>query len=119
MNTILLFIIMKLGTISSLLFWGSALFLAYLLTGFFRVWWGTNVDAECWTPYWRPLRRKTAVAVAFLLISLILPTTKEATIMYVIPAIAQSSVWDRVFGHNTDQKKIEEVRHWIRDAVGK
>ena len=117
MNAILLFVIMKLGAISSLLFWGALFYLVYLLAGFCRLWWDTEVDTACWGLYWRPHRRKTTIAAVVLLVSMLLPTTREATAMYVIPAVAQSSIWDRIFGH-VDQNKLEEARRWVRETVG-
>ena len=119
MNAILLFVIMKLSAISSFLFWAALLYLLHLLTGFCRIWWDTEVDTACWTPYWRPYRRKTTIAVAVLLVSMLLPSTREATVMYVVPAIAQSSVWDRIFGHGVAQNNLEEARRWVGDTVGK
>lgn len=117
MNTILLFIIMKIGIVASMLFWAALLYLLYLLVGFCRLWWGTEVDTACWGPYWRPHRRKTSIAAVVLLVSMLLPTTREATAMYVIPAVAQSSIWDRIFGHG-DQNKLEEARRWVHETVG-
>lgn len=117
MNAFFMFLILRVGTISSIMFWAASLFLLYYLAGFCRVWWESAVDTKCWSSYWRPHRRKTSVAAAILIISTLLPTTKEATIMYIIPTIAQSSVWDRIFGH-VDQNKLEEARRWVRETVG-
>lgn len=118
MNSLLLYTILKLGTISTLLFWGPILYFLYLLGGLLRVFW--NIPAEApWPPYWAPRRRKLCIAALVLLCSTLLPTTREATVMYVVPAIAQSSIWDRVFGSGVSGDAVEETRRWVRDTVGK
>ena len=118
MNAFLMFLILRIGAISAILFWSAAVYLFYLSAGFCLVWWETAVDTKCWTSYWRPHRRKTSVAAAILLISTLLPSTREATVMYVVPAISQSGIWERIFGHSVDQNKLEEARRWVRETVG-
>lgn len=118
MNTFLLYLILKLGTIGTLLFWGPVLYFIYLLGGLLRVFW--NIPAEApWPPYWEPRRRKLCIAALAMLCSTMLPTTREATVMYVVPVIAQSSIWERVFGGGVSSETMEESRRWVRDTVGK
>ena len=117
MHALTLYLIMKIGFISATLFWGSFLYLSYLFSQYARVWWNSSSDGgNGWSEFWRGKRKKTTVAGIALIIAMAMPSTKEAAVMMVVPAVAQSSIWDRLLG-GASTDTVEQARRWVRDAA--
>jgi hypothetical protein len=51
-----------------------------------------------------------------MIIAMALPSTKEAAVMTVVPAVAQSSIWYRLLGGGMDRRAVETARRLIRDG---
>lgn len=116
MNALTLFFIMKLGTISSLLFWGSFTCLGYILWQYACLWWNTPMENESgWNAFWARKRKRAALAAVCMLVTMIMPSTREAVIMTVVPAVAQHSIWDRLLGNGVPRETAEQARKWLQD----
>ncbi len=117
MHALTLYLIMKIGLISTALFWGSFLYLSYLFFQYVRVWWNSSSDGDNgWSEFWRSKRKKTTVAGIALILAMAMPSTKEAAVMTVVPVVAQSSIWDRLLG-GASTDTVEQARRWVRDAT--
>jgi len=115
MNALTLFFIMKLNAISSLLFWGGLFCLAYVFWEYACLWWDTPMENEsAWKPFWARKRKKATLAAAVMLVSMIMPSTKDAVIMTVVPAIAQHSIWDRLLGTGFPENVAENAQKWLQ-----
>jgi hypothetical protein len=117
MHALTLYLIMRLGFISTVLCWGALLYFGYLFCQYCRVWWDSPCDGDNgWGEFWRGKRKRATVAAVAMIIAMALPSTKEATVMMVVPAVAQSSIWDRLLG-GLDADTVEQARRWARDTA--
>lgn len=98
MTAAFVYFIIKLGTIRVLMLWGPVVYLAYRIVCYCRYWMADSPENASWTPYWRPLRWRMRLAAVVMLISVLLPSTPEASVIYAVHTVAHSGIVDRIFG---------------------
>jgi hypothetical protein len=49
-----------------------------------------------------------------MLVSMVMPSTRDAVIMTVVPAIARHSIWDRLLGSGIPESTAENARQWLQ-----
>lgn len=117
MTAVTIFFIMKLNTISSLLFWGTMFYLGYLSWGYACIWWDTPVENDSqWKEFWARKRKRTMLAAVIMLVSVLMPSTKDAVIMTTVPAIARHSIWDRLLGGGTPHDVVENAQKLLKNS---
>lgn len=117
MSALTIFFIMKLDAITAILFWIALLCLGYFFWQYAIMWLNAPEGSDSgWHEFWLRKRRKTLAATVALIIAMTLPSTKEAAIMITVPAIANSSIWGRLFGA-TDRDAMENAGKLVRDKA--
>ncbi|MDR0378914.1 MAG: hypothetical protein LBI62_03055 [Candidatus Accumulibacter sp.] len=107
---------MKLNAISSVLFWGGLVFLGYLFWEYACIWWDTPMEKEPpWKAFWARKRKRATLAAVIMLVSMVMPSTRDAVIMTVVPAIARHSIWDRLLGSGIPESTAENARKWLQN----